>query len=61
MNFSENSLDFCYDVVGLDVGEVVGLAGGQLHGGARGLLASQVPGNQTMLQGVLFLPVNSFY
>ena len=50
-------------LLGVGVGEVVGLAGGQLHGGARGLLASQVPGNQTMLEGVLvlFLPVNSFY
>ena len=50
-------------LLGVGVGEVVGLAGGQLHRGARGLLASQVPGNQTMLEGVLvlFLPVNSFY
>ena len=43
-------------LLGVGVGEVVGLAGGQLHGGARGLLASQVPGNQAMLhRGSLFL------
>ena len=30
-------------LLGVGVGEADGLAGGQLHGGARGLLASQVP------------------
>ena len=30
-------------LLGVGLGETDGLAGGQLHGGARGLLASQVP------------------
>ena len=30
-------------LLGVDPGEVDGLAGGQLHGGALGFLASQVP------------------
>ena len=30
-------------LLGVRLGEANGLAGGQLHGGARGLLASQVP------------------
>ena len=30
-------------LLGVGLGEANGLAGGQLHGGARGLLASQVP------------------